>query len=411
MADMKRDKSMETVVIVGAGQAGAALAVSLREFGFAGAIEILGNEAHPPYERPELSKGYVSETVGFDALVALDPEKAKELDISLRLSCDVLEIDRVGNRVRTETGWIGYDHLILATGGQARRLPLPEALAQKAFAIRTRDDADAIRARLTDAASVVVIGGGWLGTEAAVTARSFGAKVDLIETAPRLCARVAPVWLSERLAEIQTEAGVTLHLGEVPSFGEDGSIQIGETRLMPDLVIEAIGMMAHDRLAREAGLECADGIVVDAQNQTGDPKIYAIGDCARGADGMRRESWQYANQSAQNVAAQLTAQPRQKPEPRWFWSVQGKSRVQMLGDCPEGATQFLRRAGKGESCLFLSGATLVGCIAIDNPRDIAEARKVMSSRQALDLDLISDPKIPLSKALVDAREVLANYQT
>ena len=400
---------METVVIVGAGQAGAAAALSLREFGFAGAIEVFGAEPDPPYERPELSKGYLAETVPFGALVALDAEKAEALGITLRLSCAVHEIDRAGARLRTDSGWTRYDHLILATGGQPRRLPLPEALARRACAIRTRADADQIRVRLKQAASVVVIGGGWLGTELALTARFFGAQVDLIETAPRLCARVAPVWLSDRLAEIQTAAGVTLHFGQAPGFEAEGAIRLGPSLLRPDLIVEAVGMTAHDALARAAGLDCADGILVDSRNQTGDPAIFAIGDCAKVDGEARRESWHYANQSARSVAAQITAHPRPKPEPRWFWSVQGASRVQMLGECPEGAVQIVRQIGRGQSCLFLSGAMLVGCVAIDTPRDIAEARKVMASRRALDLDRIRDLKVPLSQALLDAREAVANY--
>tara|TARA_Y100000815_G_scaffold274653_1_gene309496 strand:+ start:4813 stop:6018 length:1206 start_codon:yes stop_codon:yes gene_type:complete len=400
---------MKKIAIIGAGQAGAGAALKLRELGFEGEITLLGDEAYPPYERPELSKGYALGRVAFDNLVMLTPAAAEEKAIDLRLDCRVRRIDRAARVIETDAGDLSYDMLILATGGAAKRLPLPEPLRRKTHSIRTRDDVDALRNALPEARSVVVIGGGWLGTEAAITARALCPQVDLIEVAPRLCARVAPSWLSDRLSETQMRAGVTLHLGAVPVFAEDGTISVGGTRLAPDLMIEAIGMRAMDELAVSAGLACDDGVLVSPQGQTEDPAVFAIGDCARLATGeqARRESWQYANQSAEDVARLLTGQIARMQEPDWFWSTQADFKVQMLGSCPDEAVQ-LERVGPrgGVSRLFLKGARLVGCVAINNPREIAEARRVIASRQAIDSERARDGMVPLSRCIVDAREAV-----
>ncbi|MCR8548863.1 FAD-dependent oxidoreductase [Salipiger sp. P9] len=400
---------MKNVVIVGGGQAGAAAALKLRELGYDGGIDLIGAESSPPYERPELSKGYLTGSTAFNGLVLLPPDKAAEAGIVFHPGVTATGIDRAARQVITARGTLPYDALILATGGEPLRLPLPPALAGRSFAIRSRADADALRARLDSARSVAVIGGGWLGTEVALTARSFGAEVALIEVAPRLCARVAPAWLSERLARIQQEAGVRLHIGARPEFSPDGTIRIGAAALVPDLVIEAIGMRANDALAEQAGLACADGVLVGPQGRTEDPAIFAIGDCAREAGGarLRRESWQNANHSAEDAVRLLLGHPLRRPEPDWFWSVQGKSRVQMLGTCPDQAEQLDRTGPRGGySRLFLRGAQLIGCIAIDNPREIAEARRVLSGAMALDIARLSDPSLPLSRCQIDAREAI-----
>ncbi|MGR1580073.1 NAD(P)/FAD-dependent oxidoreductase [Thalassobius sp. S69A] len=399
---------MEKVVIIGAGQAGAVAALKLRELGFAGQITLIGDEADPPYERPELSKGYALGKTPFASLVILTPEAATEQSITLALGTSVGGIDRAQKLVQTEHGDHPYDALILATGGTARRLPLPRGIRRKTYAIRTRDDADALHDKLPLSRSVLVVGGGWLGTEVAITARGLCPEVHLVEASAHLCSRVAPRWLSDRLQECQKEAGVALHLGKMPKFQDDGSVIIGDQTLTPDLVIEAIGLEANDALAQEAGLACADGILVGPNGETDDPAIFAIGDCARRRDGAqeRRESWQHANQSAEDVARLLSGSARRKEEPDWFWTTQGPHKIQMVGVCEESAEQWERRGPRGTSRLFLKGTRLVGCIAIDYPRDIAEARRLIAEKRSLDQSKAADMKNPLTKCVADARETL-----
>ena len=401
---------MNKVVIVGAGQAGAVAALTLREMGFEGAITLLGQEPHPPHERPELSKGYVLGKTDFARLVVLTPEVAAEKGIDLRLDATVTAVDRAGGRVGTAGGSLPYDALILATGGVARSLPLPPALAARSHSVRTREDADGLAAALARGGTVAVIGGGWLGTELALTARAAGAEVELIEAAPRLCARVAPEWLSAHLARLQQEAGVRLHLGRMPEVTEGGEIVLGADRIRPALVIQAIGMRAGDDLARAAGLDCDEGVLVDDDGRSADPAIFAIGDCARhrAPGSARRESWQNANQSAEDAVRALLGAPARPREPDWFWSHQNGVNVQMLGRCSEGAHQIERRAAKGGvSCLFVENSRLVGCVALDCPRDIAGARKAIQSGQAVDTDLVADPRVAIQNCLIDRREAVS----
>lgn len=396
---------MKNIVILGAGQAGAGAALKLRELGFVGKITLLGDEAYAPYERPELSKAYALGKMAFSALTILTPEDAADKGIDMALGVGATAINRAARTVETPVGDFAYDALILATGGTARRLPLPRSLRARTYAIRTRDDADALRDQLPLSRSVAVIGGGWLGTEVAITARGLCPDVHLIEAADRLCARVAPQWLSDRLHDCQVEAGVALHLGSMPTFDEDG-LTLDGTRITPDLIIEAIGMRANDDLAAAAGIDCDDGILVENGCQTSDPSIFAIGDCARARGGQRRESWQHANQSAEDVARLLMNASKRTPEADWFWSSQGPHKIQMVGECPDTAEQWERRGPRGCSRLYLKGARLIGCIAMDNPRDIADARRIIVANQSLDQTKAADAKTPLSKCIADARETL-----
>ncbi len=390
---------MSRTVIVGAGQAGAVAAVKLREFGYNGEIVLIGAEQHPPYERPELSKAYALGQMPFEKLVLLPADKATEQRIEMRLAAPVVAIDRDKQVVRTAEDEIGYDHLILATGGEGRRIPLPDQLADKVHIVRSREDADALGKALAKAATAAIIGGGWLGLEAAATCKSSGINVHLYETAPRLCARVAPEWLSSVLHDIQADNGVALHLGETPEITDDGQIVSASGSITPDVIVLAVGMTANDSLAADAGLRCNDGVLVSENGQSSDPKIFAIGDCARYVHlgNLRRESWQNANQSAEDAARGITGSPRRNAEPDWFWSKQFKHNIQMLGTCTDAQDAVLRVHPKtgAKSCFFLDQGLLVGCIAVDSARDIGMSRGLVAKGQKVDHAKLSDPAIPI----------------
>lgn len=388
-----------SVVIIGAGQAGAAAAIKLRNYGYEGAITLLGEERHAPYERPELSKAYALGAVDFAKLIMLMPDKATELAIDMRLDTRVVAVDRDKMQVETVAGPFAYDHLIFATGGAARRIPLPDSLTSKAHTLRTREDADHLGAALKTAKTTAVIGGGWLGLEAAATCRKAGLEVHVYEAAPRLCARVAPPWLSDVLSEMHVSHGVNLHLGAAPDIREDGTICSNGSTIMPDVVITAIGMIAHDTLAKEAGLACADGIIVSDKGETADKSIFAIGDCARypHLGDLRRESWQNANQSADDVARFITGQERRSIEADWFWSNQFEHNIQMLGTCQDGDETVIRINDQvgSQSCFFLRHGGLKGCISINAPRDIGLSRGMIAKGQKMDLAKLADPAIPV----------------
>lgn len=390
-----------SVVIIGAGQAGAAAAIKLRGYGHEGTITLLGDERHAPYERPELSKGYALGAVDFGTLVMLTADKAKEMSIDLRLDTRVVAVDRDKKQVETRDGPFAYNHLIFATGGAARRIPLPDSVTSKAHTLRTREDADHLGTALKTAKTAAVIGGGWLGLEAAATCRKAGLEVHVYEAAQRLCARVAPPWLSDVLKEIHLAQGVTLHMGAMPDIREDGTICCDGSTITPDLVIVSIGMTAHDTLAKDADLACADGIIVSDKGETSDKTIFAIGDCARypHLGNLRRESWQNANQSADDVARLLTGQDPRPIESDWFWSNQFEHNIQMLGRCREGDETVIRTNSQegSQSCFFLEDGHLKGSISINAPRDIGMSRSIIIKQQKMDFSKLADPAIPVRR--------------
>lgn len=399
---------MSEVVIVGAGQAGARAALALRDAGFAGAITLLGDEACAPYERPALSKAYLSGESPFEKLVCLAPELAAQKCITLRSGHKAASIERAAKKLRLENGaLLAYDHLILATGGAARVLPGATVDRVRTHLIRTREDADALGRALKTAKSLLVIGGGWLGLEVAATARKLGLAVDVVEAGERLCARAAPPELSDYLADLHSAEGVNLHLGQgVTSFAQDAAgvsaLLANGTRLKADLVLFAIGLVPNADLAREAGLPVSDGIEVDADFRTPDPAIFAIGDCAKaphpfyGAT-VRLESWQNANLSAARAAAAITGTAPPAAEAPWFWSDQFGHNIQLLGRMPPQALRIKRAANV---TLFCEGVHLVGLMAIDSAREVAQARALVLNSTPLDTTLAQDGTKPLRAAVI-----------
>ena len=367
----------------------------LRELGFDGVIDLYGDEGAVPYERPELSKGYVTGRLPFEKLVCLSEAEAKSLNIEFRLGCPVQHIDAQKRSVASDLGVAEYGAIVLATGGRARSLPGITAPDADILTIRSIADADRLAGALGRRGRVAVIGGGWLGLELAATCRAAGAEVHVYEAADRLCARVAPPWLSGRLAAIHQSHGVVLHLGGAPQIDSTGAFVFDGALFRPDLILVAIGMQANDRLAADVGIACEDGILVDGAGRTSASGIYAIGDCARyrHRGNQRRESWQNANASAENVArAVLDLEPLSE-EIDWFWSDQFDVNIQMLGNCAERSDTVLRSYENGahEALFFMDGASFGGCISVDSPADIAFAKRVMSRGLVVDRDLIADP--------------------
>lgn len=372
----------DAVVIVGAGQAGAAAATALRRHGHAGPITLIGAETDPPYERPDLSKAYLAGSQGFDRLVALTPEAARQAEIDLRLSDPVTGIDLHAGRVETTQDRLPFDHLILATGGQAR------SLAPDIPTLRSRADADGLRDRLAAAGRLTVIGGGWLGLEVASTARAQGLEVTVLEAAERLCARVVPAIVSDALLALHREAGVTVRLSHQPD--------LAALRSDPGLLVACVGMVPTTELAEATGLTVEGGVLVDVRQRASAERVYAIGDCARHHDRPRIESWAYANASADRAARAILGLPADDDAPLWFWSKQHGVHIQMIGLCDDRHRCVIRR-GKGTSYAFLDGSRLAGLIAFDAPRDLGMARALVARGAAVDPDALADPSVPIAR--------------
>lgn len=329
------------VVIVGAGQAGGTAARALREFGYGGEIRLFGDETRTPYERPPLSKSLIAtEPARLPLTQVLSPDEASRLDVQMHLGESVVGIDRVARTVEVRGGArYPYGRLILATGGAAKVIPQTSRGYGRVLTLRSADDAEALSRGLSDATSIFVLGGGWLGLEVAAAARARRLDVTLFARQKRLCSRVLPPVVADVVAALHQHHGTRLVLGCAPRFTEtadhveaavDGRVE------RADLLVVAIGMVPNDALARQAGLDCDDGIVTDENGATSDPHIWAIGDVSRQRSaevprGLRLESWQNASeQPVRAICRLLQLEVPAPPLPR-FWSDQFGQKIQIAG--------------------------------------------------------------------------------
>lgn len=331
---------MAGVVIVGAGHGGTQLAVSLREQGYKGEVHLISADPDHPYHKPPLSKSFMKSPD-----VALQPLRAAQIftenDIDLRLGVQVEAIDRAAHAVKLSTGGsLGYDHLVLATGTEARKLTVPGSDLAGVFTLRTASDARAMRAVLPEVKQVVVIGGGFIGLEAAAMLADRGIAVSVVELAPRLLGRAASPALASTVAAALVAAGVRVltGVGIKAIRGEGGQVtgvELDGAVLPADLVIVGIGAVPVVDLAAAAGLVLENGIAVDAQLRSSDPAIFALGDCASfpvaGGGRLRLESVQNATDQARALAQTLSGTPTDYAAVPWFWSDIGAMKLQIAG--------------------------------------------------------------------------------
>ncbi|MAW08135.1 MAG: pyridine nucleotide-disulfide oxidoreductase [Halobacteriovoraceae bacterium] len=333
------------VVIVGAGQGGLQVAISLRQEGFAGSITLIGAEPGLPYQRPPLSKAYLA-TGDADALTLRPQSFFATKDITYLPGARVEEIDRAAHQV-VLSGQGGqerlpYDHLILATG--TRNLRPPIAGLERACDLRTLEDASRLRALLVEPRRVAVIGGGFIGLEFAAAARKQGHEIAVIEAADRLMARVVSPQMSGLFATLHHEWGTELHLGQAATGVDATGVTLADGRhVAADLVLVAAGVRPNTELAADGGLVVENGIAVDACLRTSDPSISALGDCAsfpdpRSGQRIRLESAQAATDHARLIAARIAkGSDATYAAVPWFWSDQGDKKLQIAGFAAPGA--------------------------------------------------------------------------
>ena len=332
----------EAVVIVGAGQAAAQLAMSLRQGGFARPVVIVGEEPYLPYQRPPLSKKFLSEPRAADALF-LRPEKYwRDQNVTLRIGAPVVAIDRNRRQVRLADGHeLEYATLVLATGTSARSIPVAGIGLAGVHSLRGIDDALRLRTALDAARHIVIVGGGYIGLEVASVIRSEGRNVTIVEAQDRVLKRVTGPTVASFYDRIHRDKGVEFRLGAqlLAIEGDERvtAVRISEVQRLPaDLVIVATGARANDDLAAAAGIACRDGILVDAFARTDAPGIYAIGDCTRFPSRrydrlLRLESVQNAIDQAKAGAAAILGKPQSYDPVPWFWSDQYDTKLQIAG--------------------------------------------------------------------------------
>ena len=345
------------VVIVGAGQGGLDTAAALRSRGHTGRITLIGEEPAVPYQRPPLSKAYLTGSTGEGELALRAPSFFATQGIDLRTGERVDRIDRAGRSVTLGSGSVlAYDTLVLATGARPRTLPVPGAALYGVLTLRSLADAEVLRRRLDGPPlRIVVVGAGFIGLELTATARTLGHEITVVEAQPRALSRALTPEMSRRLLDEHRDRGVRILLSrEVNALHGDasGRVQVAELdggeRIPADLVVVGIGVLPNTELAADAGLLVGDGIVVDPYLRTDDPDIYAIGDCARypsphtfltpdahrsvrSGQHVRVESVQNAAGHAQSVAATICGEPAPYTAVPWFWSEQYSWRLQIAG--------------------------------------------------------------------------------
>jgi 3-phenylpropionate/trans-cinnamate dioxygenase ferredoxin reductase subunit len=364
------------IVVVGASLAGIRAVEELRRRGFAGSVTVIGAEPHLPYDRPPLSKSLFKRS----GPVPLLPEDFyAERDIDLRLGVEVVAIDRAARSIQmADQGTLGYDRLILATGAVARKLLVPGADLDRVYELRTLDDARRLEEQIGEGSRIAIVGGGWIGLEAAAAAIAAGHEPTVIEREDSLLARVASRELSELLTDVHRERGTRLITGVdvVALEGSDGGV--GEvvladgTRVACDHALIGIGAVADDALAAAAGLRCEGGVVVDENGATEDPRVYAIGDVSRRPLGRREglfrlESIPSAQEQARRVVGRLLGAGANEPEVPWFWSDQFGLKIQIAGlvaDADEAIVCGDLAQGPVAIC-HLSGRHLVCIEAVD----------------------------------------------
>ena len=377
-------QALRRVVIVGAGQGGFQAAASLRQEKFEGDILLIGDEPGLPYQRPPLSKAYLK-SGDADALNLRPAGFYEKLGVALRTGRRVTAIDRAAQTVAAGDETISYDHLILATGTSNLRPPIDGI--DRALDLRTREHAKRLRTAMDGAGTCAVIGGGFIGLEFAAVARGLGRDVVVAEAADRLMARVVSPEMSQRFAEKHRGIGTKLLLGQaVEGVSADGIALADGTERTADLVLLAAGVRPNDDLAREAGLPCDNGIVVDATLSTEDPAISALGDCAAFPDPrtgrlVRLESVQAATDHARAIARRLvhgTDEPYAAVP--WFWSDQDDWKLQIAGlGRPEDASVV----AESGAVLRFDGDDLSSVETVNDAKTHMAARRAMASGDRL----------------------------
>ena len=406
--------SAADVVIVGAGHGGAQCAIALRQNGFTGTVAMIGRESEPPYERPPLSKEYFAREKTFDRLYIRPPQFWAEKDIDLQLGVEVTAVDPAAKLLTLSNGEsLSYGTLVWATGGDPRRLPVPGGTLAGVHAVRTREDCDQLMGEIDGGVkNIAVIGGGYIGLEAAAVLTKLGCKVTLLEALPRVLARVAGPELSAFYEKEHRDHGVDLRTGvTVESLEGEGrvtGVKLGDGTMVPaDAVIVGIGIIPAVGPLIAAGAAGGNGIDIDDRCRTSLPDIYAIGDCAAYAcdyaDGtvMRVESVQNANDQATCVAKAICGDEKPYHAFPWFWSNQYDLRLQTAG-LSVGYDQTVVRGSPEDrsfSVVYLKGGKVIALDCVNMVKDYVQGRKLVEAGVSPDVAQLADASVPLKELI------------
>jgi 3-phenylpropionate/trans-cinnamate dioxygenase ferredoxin reductase component len=399
------------IVIVGAGQAADQAVHTLRRKGFRGKLVVVGDEPWLPYQRPPLSKKFLAGALDRDRLVLRPQQFYTEHSVDTHLGRRVKEISRSARRIRLDDGLsLPYDALLLATGSVPRPLTAPGANLRGVHTLRTIADVERIRADIGPGKRLVIIGGGYIGLEVAATARELGLDVTVLEMADRVMNRVTCKEISAFYETEHARHGVRIITNsKVQALAGDN--QTGRVKAVltddgaehpADVVLVGVGVTAADELAASAGLECANGIVVDEYCRTSDPVIFAAGDCANAPNlhygrRLRLESVDNAFEQAANAAHNLLGTPTVHDKVPWFWSDQFDLKMIIVGLCQGHDTVVTRGspASRSFSACYLRDGELIAIDSINSPKDQMAARKLIAARARPHLEKLANPAVAL----------------
>jgi 3-phenylpropionate/trans-cinnamate dioxygenase ferredoxin reductase component len=398
----------ETFVIVGAGQAGGRAADAMRKANFQGRVVLIGEEPHPPYERPPLSKAVLTGAKPAESTQLLPANFYAENRIELLTGVRVASIDARRQHLTLADGSaLAYTKLLLATGGRVRSLPFAPTGRAGIHYLRTIEDSLALGEALKRAKHLVVIGGGFLGLEAAASARKLGLRVTVLELKPHLLDRAMAPEIARFVEAMHRSHGVDVRLGvhvsDVAGNGALEAVVLGDgTRIPADLLLVSVGIVPNAELAAEAGAKVENGIVVDEFGRTSLPDVFAVGDAANHPNPIlgrrfRLESWQCAQNQAIAVARVMCGESAPYAEVPWFWSDQFEANIQMIG-VPHMTDRVVVRGDPSSGrfmCVNFCDGVVEGATAFNMGGEIRFMRKLIEVRAAVAPAEISNPAIKL----------------
>ena len=397
---------MAGMVIIGAGHAAGQAAASLRQEKYTGPITIIGDEAHLPYQRPPLSKAYLSGSQEVERVYLRAEKFYQEKEIDLKLSTRATAIDPDAKAVELEDGSkIDYDKLLISTGSRPRLLSIPGSDLGGIHYLRTIDDVDGIRADMHEGANLVIVGGGYIGLEVAAVGIEQGLNVHVLEMEDRILQRVTTPTMSKYYDELHRGRGVQIHTNTgVTGFSGDAKVRkvmCGDTEFAADMVIVGIGIVPNIELAEAAGIICDNGIVVDDHCQTSNPDIYAAGDCTNHPNALldrrlRLESVPNAMDQARTSASNMLGGDKSYAAIPWFWSDQYELKLQMVGFSADGNREVLRgdMASNQFAVFYLKDNTVVAADTVNSPKEFMLCKQLVGKEadSAVLADSTSDLK-------------------
>jgi 3-phenylpropionate/trans-cinnamate dioxygenase ferredoxin reductase subunit len=409
---MTQSNDAARYLIVGGGQAGGEVALELRKQGVTGAVTLICEEPHVPYKRPPLSKQYLAGQMKLEQLYAMPQATYDKANVEVVTGVRVTHLDRANKRVQLSDGrGLSYDKLALTTGGRARPLTVAGANHPNVFLVRSIADIEAMRPYFVAGKRLAIIGGGFIGLEVAAVAVKTGLKVTVLESLPRVLARVTAPVVSTFYEEAHRGAGVDLrtsaHVEALEGDARVTHVRLQDgSRVEVDFVVAGIGLIPNTELAQDAGLQVDNGIVVDEYSRTSDPDIVAAGDCANHPNSyagrrLRLESVQNAMEQGRAAARTMAGKLEPYRMVPWFWSDQYDLKLQMVG-LSTGYDEAVVRgnpATRSFAVFYIGDGRIIAADAISKPQDFAFAKKLVAEAVQVDRAKLADESVPLKSLL------------